>query len=72
MMNKVWIAERDWRDGRQDFIGAFSSMEKATTACEQTEGIPLAFKKHETANYYECRLKHNHDYHVFETEIDGR
>ena len=71
-MDKVWIAERDWRDGRKDFIGVFSSMKKSIAACEQIEGTALAFEKHEAYNYYECHLKSLHDYHVFETEIDGR
>ena len=71
-MNNIWIAIHDWRDGRKDFIGAFSSVEKAIVACEQTEGTALVFEKHEVINYYVCQLKSNHDYHVFETEIDGR
>lgn len=77
-MNKVWIAERDWGDGRIEFLGVFSHRVRAIAGCEKAElSMPgkatnggLIFEKVEGHDSWVSHVDKNYTYCIFEAVID--
>lgn len=75
MGKKIWIAEKEYECEGVEFLGAWSSVEKAINACKQNyaerEKEELTFDK-TGGNVYTAKTRMpTIEYCVFKTEIDS-
>jgi hypothetical protein len=75
MADKIWIAEMDIAYEGSEFLGAFSTAERAINACKKhannKDYTELVFDKNENNNYMAMTGVSYIHYYVFGTEIDA-